>query len=216
MSKIIALVGHARKVGARVEKHFIRLNRLDDESIIVDVGACVGDVIKDLRKYRQTKRCKIFAIECDKKNLEYLKKQNFSNLEICEKALVGQDTEGPIKFFRSPRGPNWGSIEPARLSERWASAEDSYYVKALKINDIFDEFGIDKIDYMKVDIEGAEKLIFDTMSMETAGKIKLLSMEVHWKNPHARITMDWAKGRLIELGFEVKHMERVEIFCERE
>ena len=73
-------------------KHFVNIKRLNDDSIIVDAGACVGDVIIGLRKYEQTKKCKIFAIECDKLNIAELKKQTFSNVEICEKAFVGQDT----------------------------------------------------------------------------------------------------------------------------
>ena len=198
-----------------IEKHFVELDRLNDESIIVDAGACEGDIIKGLRKHRQTKKCKIFAIECDKKKVKCIKKQNFFNVEICEKALVGQNIKRPVKFFRCKRGPNWGSIESAGLSERWNKATDIYYVNTLKINDIFDEFGIDKIDYMKMDIEGSEKMVFDTMSMETAKKIKQLSVEIHWPNKRAGITMDWAEKQLIKFGFEIKHKARIEIFCER-
>lgn len=197
-------------------KHFIDVSKLNDDSIIVDAGACVGEVIEGLRGYKQTSRCKIFAIEPDKLNIAELKKENFSNVEICEKALVGQNTEGPVKFFRHPRGSNWGSIELARLTERWEVAVDSYFVETLKINNIFDEFGIDKIDYMKMDVEASEKSIFDTMSIETARKIKQLSVEVHCKNPSAGIKMEWAKKRLAELEFKIKIIERIEFFCERE
>jgi len=90
-----------------------------------------------------------------------------------------------------------------------------YSVETLRINDIFDELGIDKIDFMKVDIEGAEKIIFDAMSMETARKIKQITIEVSWPSPNAGITMDWAKKRFLELGFELIYVGRTEIFCER-
>lgn len=196
-------------------KHFINMDGLNDNSIIVDAGACEGDVIKRLREYKQTRKCKIIAIECDRINLKVIKKQNFDNVEICKKALVGQNTDGPVKFFRCRRGPNWGSIEPANLPERWKDATESYYVETLKINDIFDEFGIDKIDYMKMDIEGSEKAIFDTISIEVAKKTKQLSVEIHWPNRGVGITMERAERRLEELGFEIKILDRVEIFCER-
>jgi len=200
----------------RKSKHFVNIERLNDNSIIVDAGACEGDVTVRLRQHKQTSKCKIFAIECDKENLLILRKLPFSNIEICEKALVGQNIEGSVKFFRCKRGPHWGSIKPVGLSERWREAEDSYYVKTLKINDIFNEFGIDKIDFMKMDIEGSEKMIFSTMSMETAKRIKQISVEVHWPNTQVGITMKWAKKRLRELGFEIKLEERAEIFCERQ
>ena len=208
---IITLPGYKEKKS----KHFVNIDRLNDDSIIVDVGACIGDVTKRLRVHKQTAKCKIFAIECDRRNLEVIKKQNFYNVEICEKALVGQNIDGPVKFYRCPRGPNWGSIEPANITDRWKNAEDSYYVKTLKINDVFDEFGIDKIDYMKMDIEGSEKMIFDTMSMETAKKIKQISVEIHWPNKGVGITMQWAEKRFEELGFKVERKERTEMFCEQ-
>jgi len=216
MSEIITLTSYAAKLSAKVENHFVRLDKLNDESIIVDAGACLGETIRDLRGYEQTKKCKIFAIECNKKLAEDLRRQKLSNVEICEKALVGQNIDGDVTFFESGRGPRWGSIKPARLTKRWRSATDSYKVKTLKMNDIFNEFGIDKIDYIKMDIEACEQMIFNTMSMETAKKIKQLSVEIHWPKSRIGITMQWAEKRLKELGFEIKHKARVEIFCERE
>ena len=196
-------------------KHFINMKGLNDKSIIVDVGACEGDVIKELRGYKQTRRCKIFAIECNKKLAKNLRKQNLFNVEICEKALVGQDIEGDVLFYEGRRGTNWGSIAPALVSERWKDATDIYKVKTLKINDIFDEFGIDRIDYMKMDIEASEKMIIETMSEKTAEKIKQISTEIHWKNKHTRISKERIINQLEELGFKMKIEDRMEVFCER-
>jgi len=196
-------------------KSFVNIDRLDDDSIIVDAGACEAYIIKDLRRYKQAAKCKIFAIECNKKLAEELRKQNLFNVEICEKALVGQGIGGDVVFFEGVRGAEWGSIKLALLRERWPSATDTYEVKTLEINDIFNEFGIDKIDYMKMDVEACEKLILETMSMETAGKIKQISMEVHWITPNAQISMEWARDRLQEFGFEIKIEQHAEIFCER-
>ena len=72
---MISLPGYDGK-----DKHFVNIDRLDDDSIIVDVGACIGSVIKALRKYKQTTKCKIFAIECNKKLAEDLRKQNLFNV----------------------------------------------------------------------------------------------------------------------------------------
>ena len=46
-----------------VKKNFdyINLDRLNDESIIVEAGACWGYAIECFRQIEQTKRCKIFA-----------------------------------------------------------------------------------------------------------------------------------------------------------
>lgn len=209
---IIELPGYREKKS----KHFVNIDRLNDDSIIVDAGTCEGDVIKRLREHKQTSKCKIFAIECNRKLVEGLKGKNFFNVEIYEKALVGQNTKGDVVFFEGKRGPNWGSIKPANVISRWHDATDTYDVKTIKINNIFNDLGIEKIDYMKVDTEGSEKLIFKTMSMRTAKKIKQISVEVHWPNKGVGITMEWAKERLKQLGFEIKTEEHAEIFCERE
>lgn len=202
--------------GNKRNKHYVDIDKLNDDSIIIDVGACVGTVIEALREYKQTAKCKIIALECNKKLVEILRKQNFNNIEICEKALTGQNAGKYVTFFEGKRGPNWGSIESASLNERWEESPGKYKVKTLKINDIFDEFDIDKIDYMKMDIEGGEKLILDTMSTETAMKIKQWTMEVHWPNPYSGITMEGTESRLIDLGFKIVRKDRTEIFCERD
>ena len=61
---------------------FVDLDKLNDQSIIVEAGAALGVIIKELRNYEQTKRCRIFAIECNKDNIKRLKAQNFHNVTI--------------------------------------------------------------------------------------------------------------------------------------
>ena len=45
--------------------HWVDLSRLNEESIIVDAGACTGEFIEEIRKYVN---CKIVAIEPDPDN----------------------------------------------------------------------------------------------------------------------------------------------------
>ena len=194
-------------------RHLARLDKLDDSSIIVDAGACVGEVIEDLRRLEQTKKCRIFAIECNKDNLKILKGKKFTNVEIIDKALTGQDEGNTVTFYQFSQRKEWGNIGGHFLAHRHIGNVKTYKVSTSKINDIFSELGIEKIDYFKMDIEGAEKGIFDTMSMETASKIKQISVEFHSPSGAGR---EYMEEKLDDLGFIKKGDNKNEIFCERE
>ena len=54
-----------------------------------------------------------------------------------------------------------------------------YDVEVIGINDLFVYLGVEKIDYLKIDCEGAEKDIFEEISKETISKINKMVIEFH-------------------------------------
>lgn len=195
------------------KEHFVNLDKLNDQSIIVEAGAAWGFIIEKLRNREQTKECEIFAIECNKDNAKTLREKNFHNVTICEKALVGQDFGDSITFYQHLGLPRWGNIfKSTGQGHRKFKGIKKYKVKTLKINDIFSVLRIDKIDFLKMDIEGSEKGIMDTMSEEVASKIDQISVKDYFPFglPHGYYE------RIFErLGFKIKIRKKNEIFGER-
>lgn len=193
--------------------HFVDLSRLGDDSIIVDAGASYGLTIKELRKFEQTKNCTIYAIEPHKKNVKDLKK--LKNVVVCNKALVGQEFGGEVLFGEVAGLQQWGYIAPSFEGKRRHGRPGSKYtVKTLKINDVFKEFNIPHIDYLKTDIEGSEKEVIETMSQETASKIKQWSFMIHPTTPENKA---YLREKLEKLGFEIYKEETYrEVFCGRQ
>lgn len=68
------------------------------------------------------------------------------------------------------------------------------------MDQVFRECRIDRINLLKIDCEGSEYGIFESLSPESAGRIDQIAMEVHpmeGKSPEA------LRRRLEELGFEI-------------
>ena len=197
-----------------VRKYYtVNLDRLNSDSIIVEAGAARGHTIEELRQFEQTKNCKIFAIECQRDNIEVLKKRAYHNVTICEKALVGQNFDDRITFYQTTGLFQWGNLlRPRGMNHKKSKGIKEYEVKTLKINDIFSVFGIDKIDFLKLDIEGSEKEVIETMSEETASKIDQLYIARYFP---LNVNNGYFEEILRRLGFEIKINKKCRIFCER-
>jgi len=193
--------------------HFVDLDKLNDESVIVDAGAAWGDTIEALRTFRQTERCRIFAFECHREHIKTLEEKRFFNVTLYKKALVGQNVPGSVTFYQHNGLPGWGNItKPLGRHHRKFKGIVAYEVETLRINDLFGTLGLNEIDYLKMDIEGSEREILETMSEETASRIKQMSIEYH---TFLGMTRECTERHLERLGFEIKKRKNIELFCER-
>ncbi len=194
----------------KIELHYIDLEKMRDNPVIVDAGACMGKYIEIMNK--RIKGCKIMAIECDRENIETLREKNFSNVTICEKALIGYSFRGRMVYHKYVGLPYSGSIgyEKTYIKKNTRKFKEviKYEVETFGINDIFTEFDIDRIDYLKMNIEGAERDVLAAMTKETALRIGQISVSIHTKihddlasSPLKDSVKTDAIQRLNELGF---------------
>jgi len=192
----------------------IDLDRINDDSVIVDAGACIGRFIDAIRNYKEARNCRIIAIEPNRNLVKLLRGRGYLNVKIYEKAFVGQESEDKVLFHEILGLNGWGSIIRPRTWHPKCRGVDSYDVEALRINDIFNKFGIDKIDFLKLDIEGAEEAIFKTMTQKTASRIGQLSVEVHFKNLIG-MGLEETEKLLSGLGFATCIVLKSEVYASR-
>jgi len=189
-----------------VHENFIDLNYINDNSVVIDAGACVGDFMRSIQRHERAKRCRIIAIECNYENADELRTRNFPNATVCERALTGQNYGDEVEFYHHEGLAQCGNIMKLIHSKKKRQGRLRrlmiYKVKTLKINDIFSELGIDKIDFLKMDIEGAEKDVLRTMTRKTASRITQLSVEVH--RPPLNKSRPVFKRMLERLGYEAQ------------
>jgi len=70
-------------------------------------------------------------------------------------------------------------IHHRRPERRGAHGSKSVHsVKALTVNDLLDNYGLERIDILKIDIEGAEKEVFSNSS-SWLGKVDAIIIELH-------------------------------------
>jgi FkbM family methyltransferase len=140
--------------------------------IIIDAGANIGFAsIYFSLKYPEAK---IYAIEPDEENFNMLKRntENYQNVVAIKAALWNENTS--VDLFDRNTG-SWGfavtkagNVTPNRVSE----------VDGITVPKIMETYKINFIDILKIDIEGAEKEVFQD-SGDWIDKVGVIAVELH-------------------------------------
>lgn len=172
----------------------LMLQKLPENAVFLDIGANIGVfTITAAQFLKQNGR--VIAVEASPKIFPYLrqniKANGFNNVKILELAATEQDN-ATVLFYEAPMDKfGMGSLGPQF---------DNYpiEVKTKTIDSILQDEKIDKVDFMKIDVEGYEASVFQ-------GAEKLLN------SPNAPIILfefcDWAEAR--KPGGKVGDSQRV-------
>lgn len=129
-------------------------------STILDVGANMGYFTKEFA-YLHNSSCKVFGFEPFDYNFDILKKvtNKFKNVTIEKLALSNKNGEEDIYIPVK----NKGKIGPG-LVHLGKEEDRDFIIKKIqtqKLDDYVKEKNIEKIDFIKCDVEGAEYLVFE-------------------------------------------------------
>ena len=144
-----------------------RIKRINDGDIVVDLGGNIG--VFNRWAYNQG-ASRVISFEPDKRYFNLLS-LNADPRSLLFNAAVSNEM-GELELHESTHlgGSNlFGTQEGSK----------KYKVKTYTLNYLFECGLIEKIDFLKVDIEGAEHLAFDGISDENLMKVKNISMEYH-------------------------------------
>lgn len=159
-------------------------SRLKPDTIILDLGACIGDTPIYFAQFREVKKVIAIepAIQSYKKMLEYLKACPLKGKINPLNAAVGSK-EGTI-FLNESIPDSTGSSIKSMLKA------DGKPVKVMTLNSLLE--GLRNVA-IKCDIEGEEETLFDNANLSN-----VYALMVEWHNPQAR---DAVVKRLTDLGF---------------
>ena len=184
-----------------VKSNFVKRNYTKDfvpitrESIVVDVGAHIGSF--SIMVARSARR--VLAFEPEPTNYQMLKKNveinHLDNMSIFEMAVSGRSGHQDIYTYQG------GSSADYSLYERGNTNVKVGHIPTISVEEIFKREGLPRIDFLKLDCEGAEHDILRNMSLETAAKIMGMAMEAHRVPSEFSIDIPL---RLKELGFEIE------------
>ena len=91
--------------------HYIDLERIDDDSILVDAGGHLGLFEEALKLLHSCQSCKIIVLECDRNLKQLIENKHLYNVIVIEKALGGQSSApGGRVFYQYIGLPGWGSF----------------------------------------------------------------------------------------------------------
>lgn len=144
-------------------------------SVIVDAGANIG--LASIYLVNRYPQAKIIAIEPEKSNYELLLRNvaPYPGIIPVQAALWHRNEE--INLVDPGLG-NWGFMTDPKNSQEQSHGNTCHAVEAMTVNKIMETFGLDKIDILKIDIEGAEKEVFSDSSA-WINKVDSIIVELH-------------------------------------
>ena len=128
---------------------------------VIDVGANIGLYTVMLGKLVGQTGC-VWSFEPFPQSVNYLKKNielnKLSNVKVMENAVADED--GIRDFFVFPEGCDvYNSLGATIRPEEGLQAIRKIPVAVASLDSIADKVGIETVDLMKVDVEGAEELV---------------------------------------------------------
>jgi FkbM family methyltransferase len=145
------------------------IKKLDvgNSPIILDLGSHIGLFSVRAKQYYPNATIHCYEISKENYDMSLDNLKTFKNVNINNKAVIGNHIYK--YYYKDPKYT--GGIT---LNDSEGSSEFDY----ININDILDKF--DKIDIMKIDVEGSEYNIFESITDENLKKIKYILMECHY------------------------------------
>ena len=166
---------------------------IEEGDIVVDVGANIGC----FSRYALTKNpSRVICFEPFSKNFECLKYNTENTVcELHKKAI--SDNHNPIKLL--------GSNEFSGGSNIKGNSDGGIYnieemVDCMTLDSLFDNNIVDKIDFLKIDVEGAETDVINGISVDNLKKVNKISMEIHYRHVTTESETKMLK-KLEEAGF---------------
>ena len=201
--------------------HVINPGRLNANSIIIDAGCNIGLFANHYRAlFDPFNMNKIIAIEPSRRNCEFIRSEMFENFSLMNTALVGREdisdvvmTEfvGDFKSDGTNQYHQWNNIYGKGKDKISSQVQvNEYKVPVSTLQSIMQRFKIEHVDYLKMDVEGAEYEIFENMTSELAKKITQISLEEHDLEKN-----EWLTNRLSDLGYKVIQYPDCEIYAYR-
>jgi len=177
-------------------RHGIELKAGD---VVVDIGANIG-AFTVLAAAQVGPSGRVFAFEPSSavydRLLRNLELNHLSNVTPIKCAVGGENGRAKLELgVKSAYATICHGID-GRQDQ--SPTED---VEVRRLSDIVREHNIDRIDLLKMDCEGAEYAIFDTLEQTLAATVRQIAMEVHDISGRNRSTL---LDRLRQLGFTVQ------------
>ena len=142
----------------------------EDPATIVDAGANIG--LASLYFAHRFPKAKILALEVDQSNFELLVRNTkaYANVRCMKKALWSKQAQLHIL---NPTDEPWAF----RVGE--GASADHTFISAVGVQDLLTEFESGRIDLLKVDIEGAEREVFQNGTDKWIDRIGVIAVELH-------------------------------------
>jgi FkbM family methyltransferase len=171
--------------------------------VLMDVGANWGEWSRGM--LRVFPRCsRLLIVEPQSKCLEGIAKIDFPGKEVFACAVA--DQPGELNFYTAEEAETWAcaSFFPREETYFAGIKQRKVVVPVRTLDEILSDAGVQRVDFMKMDLEGAELLALKGAEVcLRSGKIAALSFEFGSGNINSRTFFRDFWGFLREFGFSL-------------
>lgn len=154
--------------------------RIPYNSVVLDVGAHIGTF--SLYAAKLCKAKKVYSFEPCPESYETLKLniQNNQLNDIITPIQTAIDAKAETReLLIDPENSLRNSFY---VSDQNSQRSDAVKVKCITLKQTMKENNVDFVDFLKLDCEGSEWGILETIDQETISKIGIIAMEYHFKS----------------------------------
>jgi FkbM family methyltransferase len=175
------------------------------DAVILDVGANTGDWSVHLLQALGSPQCRIIQIEPSAHCCSILRALDLPQA-TCIEAAVG-DRPGIATLYSPEPGSALASLYPRRDSYHQSYTLKEEKVKVVTIDGVIADFGIDVVDFLKLDVEGHElAALHGAQESLVSRRIKALTFEFGSGNINSRTFFHDFWDMLSPLGYTIKRM----------
>ncbi len=203
-SLFLSVYGFHEKTETEIVKNEIR-----EGDIVLDIGANIGYYTLLFAKLVGEKG-KVYAFEAESSNFEILKKNvyenNYNNVILEQKAVSNES--GTVKFYIGKDSNTENQLFKPNVKH------EEIEVKSISIDGYFKELN-PKIDFVKIDIQGAEPLVIEGMTKIIEENKDLKIMLEWWPDAIRKYGIDPSKHltQLVNLGFKIFEIDDKNATC---
>lgn len=166
------------------EYRVLRILAKNNPKVVFDIGANVGNWTKKLKQY--SPKSVVYSFEPIPQTFETLCRNLKEEKMVYPHQIALSDREGTLEFNFYPSNSYFSSIYKTTFDSNFQTLS----VNTISGDTFCDEQNIDEIDFLKIDVEGAEnKVLVGFLKRIKEGKIKAIQFEYGPQNVESRFLL---------------------------
>lgn len=159
---------YRREVAMTGEAELLHLSKLvKPGELVLDIGCNLGAYAYELGRLQ----ARVIAFEPNPTLARFVKSVTRAGVEVREIALSSEDGTAELSIPLDPtQGHGWASVVPGFVK----GPTEKFSVATRRL----DGLGLDRISFMKIDVEGAERLVLDGAKATIARDLPILLIEI--------------------------------------